>query len=278
MPYLVVVLQIEESALRETLVAELVGLQYEGFEEFPDLLHAYIDEMHFDHEQLQELLQRYKNYVLIALHKIFLLPEKNWNEVWESSFQPVSIGNSILIRAPFHSLSNDYQHIITVEPKMAFGTGHHETTAMILAEMLQYQWEGASVCDFGCGTGILAIMAALLGASNLVAIDYDQWSVESTIENIALNNITTPTQVRLGSVEQVASDEKFNFILANINRNVLLDSLPLLYRALLPNGLLFMSGILVTDVPVMQKAANDLGLHYKASDTKGNWAMLVFAR
>lgn len=257
------------------LSAVLDELKYEGITECEDGVIAYIPKSLFDKDSLTAALDTYGDSLCIKEWETKIVEEQNWNQVWESNFDPVVIDERCVIRAPFHEAFDAYEHIITIEPKMAFGTGHHETTSLIVKEMLDMDWEGKKVLDMGCGTGILAILAHKLGAKEILGIDIDKWATDNTLENAKKNR--AELEIRLGGVEQIPAME-FDVILANINRNILMDQVKAYSKALKPKGQLIISGILKTDVQDITNTFEQNGLAFIKEKEKGNWSMLAFLR
>jgi ribosomal protein L11 methyltransferase len=274
MNYTIVTLHIPDASYRELFISLMDGIGYDGFEETDTELKAYIAENKYDIEKIQDLILAYAIEGMVQVTQVEQMPDQNWNALWESNFQPVVIDDKVVIKAPFHQ-TPAYPHEIIIEPKMAFGTGHHETTAMMIRQMLALDFNNKKVLDFGCGTGILAIMAAKLGANDILAIDNDHWAVESTIENAAINQVAAPITTVLGTHTAILPNDHNHFILANINRNVILDTLPLLAAVLLPQGHLLLSGILKTDVDDIVAAVEAQNLLLVNELNEGNWAMLL---
>src|ERR1700759_5848379 len=181
-----------EDYQQDLLINALGEIGFDTFEEVDFVFKAYIQCDGFDQDNLDEALSQYKDMFPFS-YEVTLIPQKNWNEVWESNFEPITIGDQVFVRATFHEPRPEFKYEIVIDPKMAFGTGHHQTTAMMLQLMLENDFAGKKVLDMGCGTGILAIMAAKLGANPITAIDYDVVCYDSTIENAALNNVTNIT-------------------------------------------------------------------------------------
>ena len=229
----------------DIISAELAELGFEGFCESNKSLIAYIPSINFQNEFLFDLIQKpaLKNLSIEASHK--LLKEKNWNEVWEKSFEPVVIDHLCQIRAPFHKNMISKGFDILIEPKMSFGTGHHATTHMMVSEILKLEIKNKSVLDIGTGTGILAILAAKKGAIKITAIDHDKWSFSNCMENLALNKINH-VNVIYGETEKLKK-ETFNLLLANINKPVILKELNSWNKLLEPDGNMLLCGILTED-------------------------------
>jgi ribosomal protein L11 methyltransferase len=204
------------------------------------------------------------------------IPGQNWNKLWESNFPPVVVGDFCAVRADFHEPIAGVKHELVINPKMAFGTGHHETTWQCIAAMEHLPMEGKKVLDFGCGTGVLAILASVLGAAAVEAVDIEEESYRNTLENSAVNHVTNIT-ARCGTLAAVQG-RNFDGILANINRNVILDSLPDLANLLKPGSWLLVSGILLQDEDVVTDAATKSGFERKKKTERGNWICIEFWR
>lgn len=274
MNYIIVTIYVPDINYRELLVSLMDSIGYEGFEETETDLKAYINEQIYDAEKLNDLLAAYALDDVAKIVNIEQMPDQNWNALWESNFQPVVIDDKVVIKAPFHQ-TPAYHYEIIIEPKMAFGTGHHETTAMMIKQMLYLDFKEKKVLDFGCGTGILAIMAAKLGANHIIAIDNDHWATENTLENAAINHSTQAISTLLGTHTAIPPNEQYDVVLANINRNVILETLPVLYNSLLPQSHILFSGILKTDVVDIVAAAKKQNLQIINELNEGNWAMLL---
>lgn len=274
--YNILTFEVENPVYIEVLIAELSYLGYEGFEENKQELKAYIEVKDFEESSIQDLLQRYSAQVNIQLLKIEKMEEQNWNKLWESNFAPVMVDDTILIRAPFHQIDQDFTYEIVIEPKMAFGTGHHETTYLVLKRMLEIDFQGKSVLDFGCGTGILGMMASLLGAKSILAIDNDPWSYQNTLENTEVNQISNITAV-LGNQKDII-DKHFDVIIANINVPVLLSTLDVISNSLNDNNLVVLSGILHTDVESIEQRAKECGLELLDTSRQNDWVAMAFKK
>ena len=254
---------------------ELAEAGFDTFEEVDFGFKAYIPAVKFNKEELDERLEPFHN-VLTFSYEVNLIPQKNWNEVWESNFQPIQIKDQVLVRATFHEPRPDFPFEIVIDPKMAFGTGHHQTTSMMMDFMLDTVFTGKKVLDMGCGTGILAILAAKKGAAEIVAIDYDPVCFESTIENAALNRVEN-MRILCGSKE-VIPDEQFDIILANINRNILLDQMETYHRSLKPGGIVFLSGFYENpDLEILKAEALTYDLHYQNHKKSQEWVSAKFS-
>ncbi len=208
-------------------------------------------------------------------HKELVLGQ-NWNELWESNFQPVVVGDFCAVRADFHDPIKGVKWELVINPKMAFGTGHHETTWQCIAAIENLPLAGTKVLDYGCGTGILAILASKQGALEIEAVDIEEESYRNTVENCAANGVNNVT-ARLGTLSAVQG-RAFDGILANINRHVILESLPALSNLLKPKGWLLISGILLTDEAIVTEAAEAAGFLKKDMKSRGNWLCGVFEK
>src|ERR1700761_3734995 len=249
-----------EDYQQDLLINALGDIGFDTFEELELGFKAYIPVDDFSQEVLDETLSVYRDMFTFS-YEVTLIPQKNWNEVWESNFEPIIIGDKIYVRATFHEPRPEFEYEIVIDPKMAFGTGHHQTTSMMLELMLENDIAGKKILDMGCGTGILAIMAAKLGATDITAIDYDPVCYDSTIENAQLNNI--PNIKALWGSKEVIPDEQYDVILANINRNILLDQMERYSQALKTDGELYLSGFYESpDLDIIVDSARQYGIKY----------------
>lgn len=261
---------------RDLLINSLSEIGFDTFEETDSGFKAYIPVSSYSLEQLTEALSEYKETVSYSYDEKFI-PYKNWNEVWESNFEPLEIANQCYVRATFHQPRPEFKYEIVIDPKMAFGTGHHQTTSMMMQWMLEEDFKNKSVLDMGCGTGILAILASKLGAADVVAIDHDPLCYESTLENTSLN-ATEHVAALCGSADIIPS-QQFDIILANINRNILLDQLQRYTEVLNHNGLIFLSGFYEgDDLKMITEKATRLNLKYQGHKSETNWVAAKFIR
>ncbi len=211
-------------------------------------------------------------------YELTKVPDKNWNEVWESSFNPVAIDDFCYIRAEFHGpIENSFKHVVTISPKMAFGTGHHATTFMMIQAMSELDFKGKNVFDFGCGTGILSVVAALEGAENVIGVDIQPEAIENSDEHASMNNVTTQCHFYLGGIEK-ANTEKYDIILANINRNVILGNLKELVSLLHPNGSMLISGIMFDDVDIISGTLESENMTIVKSRERDQWVQLSVSK
>ncbi len=261
---------------QDLLINTLGDIGFDTFEETGTGFKAYIPVDEYNSDRLEGVLNEYRELFSFS-YEVNLIPQKNWNAEWESNFEPISIKDKIFVRATFHEPKPEFEHEIVIDPKMAFGTGHHQTTSMMLEYILENDFLGKKVLDMGCGTGILAIMAAKLGAAEITAIDYDPVCYDSTIENAALNNVNNITAI-CGSKE-VIPNEQYDTILANINRNILLDQLQRYSEALKPGGELYLSGFYASpDLDMLAKEALKHNIKYLEHKTNKDWTAARFTK
>ena len=263
--------------LTDILTAELSQVGYDTFMETDEGLCAYITSDLFSETELTEVVNKYKEAAGNLTYTIETIEKKNWNEEWEKNFEPLLIADTCSVRASFHPQPENVAYDIVINPKMSFGTGHHETTTLMIENQLQLDYVGKRVLDMGCGTAILAILACKLGAAEVLAVDIEDWTVENARENAELNNCAG-IQVRLGNVTVVEKEYPFDIILANINRNVLLADIPAYAQILMPGGKLLLSGFYTEDLDLIKKKALASGLEYKSERVKNNWVAAVLER
>jgi len=261
----------------EILMAELAELSFESFVETDEGLEAYILENDFNEAAIEAVLAKYQPSTAIG-YSWEALEKKNWNEEWERSYEPIEVGEAVRVRALFHAPDERFKHDLLITPKMSFGTGHHETTWLVMNEQLSLPHTDVDVLDVGCGTGILAILARKLGAAGLLAFDIDEWAVENSRENFELNGIAENAEVFQGTITEVPSERKFGGVLANINRNILLNEISRYVQHLLPLGWLVVSGFYEADAPDVIKCAEAQGLTFQRINTRNQWATVVFTK
>ena len=257
----------------EILIALLGELPFDTFEETGDGLTAYISEEKLTQDVDNQLVELSVEFDF-SFKKTFI-PYQNWNQIWESNFQPIRVEDFVGLRADFHPPTEGVRFDLVINPKMAFGTGHHETTYMMMQMMRDVDFVGKKVLDYGCGTGILAILASKLGATTLEAVDIEQPSFENTIENCTINKVSNVVAIH-GILSDVPSAD-FDVILANINRNVILDSLLDLKKRLCTEGSVLISGFLKQDESAMLAAVERAGFRHQATIQRGNWLCMKLA-
>tara|TARA_B100000953_G_scaffold293765_1_gene282671 strand:+ start:15155 stop:15988 length:834 start_codon:yes stop_codon:yes gene_type:complete len=257
----------------EILIAELGSLGFESFVENEDGVTAYILKEEFNENMLTEVRILDSDEFKIS-YSSSEIQQVNWNEEWEKNFQPIVVDDICSVRAPFHP-KPETEFDIVIEPKMSFGTGHHATTHMMIQFILKNEWKGKSVLDMGCGTGVLAILSSQKGANPVEAIDIDNWCYLNTLENIERNNVPE-ISVKEGGAE-LLGEKKYDVIIANINRNILLNDMQKYVLVLQPDGDLYLSGFYKGDIPIIQEACEKLGLKFQENLEKDKWVAVKFS-
>ena len=258
----------------EILIAQLGFVGFESFVENEDGLNAYIQESDWS-ESILDTIQILQSDEFIISYTRNTIEQINWNSEWEKNFNPIQVKNTINVRAPFHENLN-LKYDIIIEPKMSFGTGHHETTHLMLEHLLDLDLQHKKVLDMGCGTGILAIFSEMKGAQPIDAIDIDNWCYENSIENINKNNCEH-ISVYQGYASLLAK-KKYDLIIANINRNILLNDMSTYCKSLKKEGCVLFSGFYQEDIPVIDKAASELGLVMSNALERNNWVALKYLK
>ncbi|WP_405381010.1 50S ribosomal protein L11 methyltransferase [Maribacter sp. LLG6340-A2] len=251
----------------DILIAQLGEVGFESFVEEDDAVLAYIQKTEWNENILKDVtILDHPNFEINYTHKE--IAQENWNATWEQNFQPIIVDEVCMIRAPFHD-SIDVAYDIVIEPKMSFGTGHHETTHMMLQHILNLDVKGKTVLDMGCGTGVLAILSAMRGATTVDAIDIDNWCYLNTKENVARNKMEF-ISVFEGDV-LLLNDKKYDLIIANINRNILLADIPAYANALHKNGILLLSGFYTDDLNMITEKCKEHSLKFEKNLERNNW-------
>lgn len=264
--------------IADAIIAELGDLGYDSFSYSDDGFKAYIPSKNFDEEQVKslEILSFFQALYTITWEKTEI-ENQDWNKIWEENFTPILVQDRILVRAGFHPTIENIEHEIIIDPKMSFGTGHHATTALMLETILDMKtdFSGKKVLDMGCGTGILSIMAAQTGAQSVTGIDIDEWAYNNAMENIATNNMNN-IRILIGDATLLDGQEHYDIILANINRNILLNDMKQYITCMHPGSELYMSGFYVDDIAVIREEAEKNGLAFVHYKEKNRWAEVKF--
>ena len=267
-----------EEAVADALISELGTIGYDGFSYTDQGFTAYIPAKEYNAQAITrlEIFDFFtRNYRIET--SVQEIEDQDWNKVWEENFTPIVVDDRILVRAGFHAPVPGIEYEILIEPKMSFGTGHHSTTALMLRTILDNKERitGKRVLDMGCGTGILSILAAKTGAREITGIDIDEWAYNNAMENIRANGLTNIT-IKIGDARLLEAEAPFDVILANINRNILLEDMPHYVARLLPQGLLIMSGFYLQDLPLIQERATQSGLTFMTYREDKNWVAASF--
>ena len=259
----------------EILMAQLGELGFESFVETENGFEAYIPEKDFSPETLNDLFLPFDN-VRIG-YTTETIREQNWNRTWEENyFEPILINNDVLIRGSFHKPRENVRYEIVIDPKMAFGTGHHETTGLMIKHILELDIKGKTVLDMGCGTGILGILCSKLGAGEITGIDIEEWAYNNAIENCDKNSVNNMTVIH-GDANSIGNME-YDIILANINRNILLNDIPRYSKALKHDGLLILSGFYETDLRIINETTQKQGLQFISSKSDNKWVASTYRK
>lgn len=258
----------------EVIMAMVSELPFDMFEETVTGLSAFIPAAHWNESVASDVSEISSKFGAPTATEF--IKDENWNSIWESNFDPVEIEEFCVIKAPFHELGKRFVHELTIQPQMSFGTGHHATTRLMVKGMESLVWEGKSVFDYGCGTGVLAFLAKKMGAGEVLALDYDIWSFQNTLENAALNGLELDSVLH-GGIELVLG-KQFDVILANINRNIIVQNMEAMASLGKPGSYYLMSGFLLGDEEILTAKANLFGLNLIRKLSEGDWLMLEFVR
>lgn len=258
---------------KEIVTALISGLKFESFVEEESGVKAYILKSDYDESELTGIFDGMEFSVNYSVKEI---EQENWNATWEENyFQPIQIGNECVVRAPFHTDYDKAKYEIVIYPKMSFGTGHHETTSLMLQKILDVDITGKTILDMGCGTAILAILCKMKGAGKTLGIDIDQWCYDNSIENAQLNDVEM--DVEIGDAA-LLEGRKFEIILANINRNVLLNDIKVYAKSMEDGATLLMSGFYSRDLDLIKAEAEKNGLRFIESHFKNDWTVAEFKK
>ncbi|MBW0177408.1 50S ribosomal protein L11 methyltransferase [Sediminibacterium sp.] len=263
-----ITIPVTEESTRDILVAQLAEIGFEGFEESENALKAYIGEESLDETELEQIIKLYS-----LTYSKSVIKKENWNAVWESNFEPVLVDDFVGIRAGFHAPLKGVAHEIVITPKMSFGTGHHATTFSVMQLMKEIDFQDKSVFDFGTGTGILAILAEKLGATEILAVDYDDWCVENASENTLINKCQF---IDIQKDDTAKTNKPYQIVIANINKNIILDNLDHLAKALVAGGEIILSGLLLEDETDLLSACKPLGWQHIKTVQRGAWIAMWF--
>ncbi len=275
MNYLEYTFSAADETTAEILMALLAEKGFDTFEHNENQLSAYIQEQILSSTDIENYLgDLQQKFIFTWQTKKY--KDQNWNEEWEKNFQPVLVAERCLIRAPFHEQNPEADFEIIIEPRMSFGTGHHETTYLMLEEILGLDFKNKTVCDAGCGTGILSILAAKKGAGHVLGIDNNEWAYQNANDNIAMNDVVNQIAIELGELE-LMNGKQFDIILANINKPIIIQNIPLFFRSLHAGGLLIISGILQNDLQDILKDAENYFFTQVSSKTKNDWICVTLA-
>ena len=258
----------------DMLVTMLADLGFDSFMDDDMGLKAYCLEDQRDDHAVEELLTE-PAFSGVRLLGVEEMQDKDWNEEWEASYQPVVVNERCRVRAPFHAPDPSYEFDLVIEPKMSFGTANHETTAQIIQLMLDTDFQGKEVLDMGCGTAVLAILAKKLGAARTLAIDNDEWAYRNSFTNCDLNGVKN-IEIVLGDAAAIKGS--FDVVLANINRNILLRDMHHYVDAMKPNSHIFFSGFYTEDLPLIKAGAQALGLDFVRAKDRNNWVAAEFEK
>ncbi len=250
------------------LMAVLADIDYESFVETTQGIKAYIRTDDFDEEKLKSL-SIFRNDAFAVDYNFKTIADQNWNAKWEENYPPVIISDQVVIRAPFHQAFPQVEYDIVIEPKMSFGTAHHATTAQMIKFLLQLDLTNMDVLDMGTGTAVLAILASLRGANHIDAIDNDQWAYHNAVENVQRNKIKN-IRVEMGDAS-LLNGNRYNLVIANINRNILLNDIKFYANTLSKNGLILFSGFYEKDIPILNKEAEKNNLFYQEHSVENDW-------
>jgi ribosomal protein L11 methyltransferase len=265
-----------DTEFSEILMAEVAEAGFDTFLETETGFEAYCEQEKFDAQSLSALKEKY-SFVSPLLFSFDKVEKQNWNEEWEKNLQPIIVDDRCLVRAEFHKIEKKYPYEIIITPKMSFGTGHHQTTHLMVKTQLEMDHKNKIVMDAGCGTAVLAIMASKLGAKKIEAFDIDEWSVINGQENAEINHCKN-INIRQGKISDLTFEDDFDIILANINKNILLQEMHQYAAYLKPGGLLLLSGFYEKDIPDLLTAALPFNLQQVTSHERESWVSLLLKK
>ena len=274
--YIEVNITTADLAFREIMIAELGEIGFDTFQETDSSLMAYIPKNNFLQQVFEEITSRYQERFDFQV-SIGSVEKENWNKKWEENYDPIEVDDRCIVRAAFHYIEKNFPIEIIITPKMSFGTGHHATTWQMLKLQMECEFTDKKVLDVGSGTGVLAIMAAKLGAKSVEATDIDDWCIENSQENFELNDLTS-IRIQKGEIAKLNFNNTYDILLANINKNVLLAEMSYYSELLTENGTIFLSGFYETDIEDILECAKLFGLSQVKYTTKDNWAALILTK
>jgi ribosomal protein L11 methyltransferase len=267
-----------DKSFADLLQFELAEMGFDSFwEESEGVFFTSIEEEKFDQAGTEAILEKYKQLTKLA-YQFEREPKQNWNKTWEENYEPVFIGENCVIRADFHALNKNFEYDMIINPKMSFGTGHHETTALCVEQLMNLDLEGKKVADIGCGTGILSIMALKKKAKEVIACDVEDWAVANAKENVQANGFSlSKFHVFYGTAAQIQIHD-FDAVLANINLNILLAEMPIYSQLLVKGGVLILSGFYQHEIPQIVAKGGELGLRLQKQSVKNNWTAVLLEK
>ena len=265
----------EINPFSDILIARLNEIEFESYLEYQNGLKAYIPTQLLDQNDFKEIISDISKLTDLSF-TINQIKKKNWNEIWEKSYSPIFINNDCVIRAHFHPPISNVKHEIIITPRMSFGTGHHETTSLMMNAMFDLNIKQKTVLDIGTGTGVLAILASKLGARNIVGIDSDEWAFKNANENAVLNNISNIDFFHADA--NFIGKKKYDVLLANINRNIILNDIEIYVKAMRDSSEILLSGFFQDDISLILKKTEQLGLDLVVLKNKNKWQMLHLKR
>ena len=257
---------------KEILMAEFAAIGYDSLQETDTGFITFSEEI-IDEQLVEEIIIRYQSQSGVS-YTVKEVKKENWNKKWEESYDPIIVEDECIIRASFHPTQPNYPIEIIINPKMSFGTGHHETTYLMMKAQLDLAHSKKNILDAGTGTGILSILAGKLGAKTIIAYDNDEWVIDNLQENLKINDVVAKTHI--GTIQTLGFNSRFDIILANINKNILLNDIPSYAELLDKNGNLLLSGFYENDLPEIQEKAVQNGLKLISTDTRNSWMMAKF--
>lgn len=260
----------------DILVAQLAEIGFESFCESDQGVQAYIQEADYNTAMLDQVSILKDPGDSNISFKQQLIPAQNWNALWESNFDPVKVGMECIVRAPFHDKPAGFKFDIVIDPKMSFGTGHHDTTMLMIEEMLKLNLRGKRLLDMGCGTAVLAILAAKMGAEKIVAIDNEEWAYKNAMDNFIANDCRQVLVIH-GNAKHIP-DNSFDYIFANINKNVLLADMETYCKHLSTDGRLLLSGFFIHDISALVDKAKEYGLKLLSQMERNGWACVALKK